>query len=155
MEPVSVKAILTDHEGRVLFARNPRDEFELPGGRPEPSESLEAALIREVREECGLEIIDARYLGSRSCEIVPGKRVLLVFFRCTHSADAPILSHEHSEFRWVNMRATRSPSIPEFYWEYARQALALPSQIEAHVQGLDTEYPLNTGEADGRASSAT
>ena len=52
MFPVSVKAVV-EVGGRVPLLRNERAEWELPGGRLEAGEELEAAVEREVREELG------------------------------------------------------------------------------------------------------
>jgi putative acetyltransferase len=44
-------------DGRLLAVRTRgRDRFYLPGGKPEPGETDEEALVREVREELGLEL---------------------------------------------------------------------------------------------------
>ena len=51
---------LVDHEGRVLLARRPPGKpmaglWEFPGGKLHEGETPEAALIRELREELGIE----------------------------------------------------------------------------------------------------
>lgn len=41
----------------MLLCRNPRDEWELPGGWPDRDDrTLADTVIREVREECGIEV---------------------------------------------------------------------------------------------------
>lgn len=56
-----------DEQGRILLGRNAAwgQRFSLLAGFVEPGESLEAAVIREVREEAGLTVTDVRYLGSQ------------------------------------------------------------------------------------------
>jgi 8-oxo-dGTP diphosphatase len=58
---------LIDPDGRVLLARRPEGKhlgglWEFPGGKVNPGESPEAALIRELSEELGVET-DARCLA--------------------------------------------------------------------------------------------
>jgi len=53
-------AALIDADGRVLIAERPSGKsmaglWEFPGGKVEPGETPEAALIRELREELGIE----------------------------------------------------------------------------------------------------
>ena len=56
-----VVAALVREEGRILMSRRRPDQampnlWEFPGGKVEPGEHPEAALVREVREELGCEI---------------------------------------------------------------------------------------------------
>ncbi len=55
-----VAAALVDVDGRVLIAQRPEGKvmaglWEFPGGKVQPDESPEAALIRELREELGVD----------------------------------------------------------------------------------------------------
>jgi len=55
---VRVAAVVTE-EGRILLARHEKggeSYWVLPGGAVEPGETLVAALVRELREEAGLEV---------------------------------------------------------------------------------------------------
>ncbi len=56
-----VAVALVDNDGRVLLAQRPEGKklagmWEFPGGKVEPNETPEAALLRELREELGLDI---------------------------------------------------------------------------------------------------
>lgn len=61
MKLVLVSAVaLIDSEGRVLLAQRPEGKsmaglWEFPGGKIEPGETPEAALVRELHEELGIE----------------------------------------------------------------------------------------------------
>jgi 8-oxo-dGTP diphosphatase len=59
-----VAAALIDADGRVLLARRPPGKamaglWEFPGGKVGPGETPEAALIRELKEELGLDLAHA------------------------------------------------------------------------------------------------
>ncbi len=61
MKTVLVSAVaLIDRDGRVLLTQRPEGKslaglWEFPGGKVEPGETPEAALIRELHEELGIE----------------------------------------------------------------------------------------------------
>jgi 8-oxo-dGTP diphosphatase len=61
MKIILVSAVaLIDTDGRVLLAQRPAGKslaglWEFPGGKVEPGESPEAALIRELQEELGID----------------------------------------------------------------------------------------------------
>jgi 8-oxo-dGTP diphosphatase len=59
-----VAAALIDADGRVLLARRPPGKamaglWEFPGGKVGPDETPEAALVRELKEELGLDLAHA------------------------------------------------------------------------------------------------
>lgn len=59
-----VACALVDVDGRVLIARRPEGKamaglWEFPGGKVEPDERPERALIRELREELGIDVTEA------------------------------------------------------------------------------------------------
>lgn len=56
MFPVSIKGVLVLPSDEVVLALNDRDEWELPGGRIEIGESSTECLIREFKEELGIDI---------------------------------------------------------------------------------------------------
>ena len=60
-------AVISRPDGRILMIRrgHPPSEglWSIPGGRVEPSETLEAAARREVIEETGLDVTIGRLLG--------------------------------------------------------------------------------------------
>lgn len=84
--PVVVAAAVIIREGRVLLTRRTEGQhlaglWEFPGGKLERGESPEEALVRECREECGIEIAVAGILEVTH-HGYPAKEVLLLFYRC-------------------------------------------------------------------------
>ncbi len=67
---VGVGAVILDEAGRVLLlrrgpcARNEQGMWACPGGALAVGETLEEAIAREVREECGLAIVARCQLGA-------------------------------------------------------------------------------------------
>lgn len=62
-----VGALLYDEDARLLLIKRGRQpglgQWSLPGGRVEPGESLDAAVVREVFEETGLVVTPGRVVG--------------------------------------------------------------------------------------------
>jgi 8-oxo-dGTP diphosphatase len=81
-----VAAVVIEH-GRVLLTQRAEGThlgglWEFPGGKLEPGESPEEALVRECREECGIEIAVADILDV-TFHRYPETDVLLLFYRCS------------------------------------------------------------------------
>jgi len=101
-----VAVALIDTDGRVLIAQRPEGKqlaglWEFPGGKVEPGERPEAALIRELREELGIEV-------SESC-LAPfvftshgydSFHLLMPLYLCRRWSGV-VQAREHSALKWV------------------------------------------------------
>ena len=58
-----VSALIHTAEGVLLQRRSDNQLWGLPGGGVEPGESVSQAVVREVREETGLEVTPVRLIG--------------------------------------------------------------------------------------------
>jgi len=58
-----VSAVVLTPEGLLLQRRSDNGLWGLPGGGVEPGESVSAAIVREVREETGLDVTPVRLVG--------------------------------------------------------------------------------------------
>lgn len=100
------RTTVVQHSGRVLLLRRPADDFmggiyELPSGKVDPGEDLHTALVREVREETGLDITAVTaYLGSFDYLSGSGKTSRQLTFAVDVAATAPVVLTEHDEYRW-------------------------------------------------------
>jgi 8-oxo-dGTP pyrophosphatase MutT (NUDIX family) len=124
-----VKAVIV-RDLRVLLVANHRDEWELPGGRPEPGESLAAALVREVEEETALRCQVHEELLRWSFEPVPGRTVDVAAFRCSlDDATEPnvLTSDEHTAHRWVRLDELEHLPLPDGYRRAVQQAAPVTS----------------------------
>jgi ADP-ribose pyrophosphatase YjhB (NUDIX family) len=100
---VTIKGVCRRPDGRVLLCRNDRDEWELPGGRPEVGELFQDCLRREIAEETGLEVTVERVLGVRAMEVVAGRWLDVVGYRCRlPDSPEPRASAEHSHVAFVD-----------------------------------------------------
>jgi NAD+ diphosphatase len=60
--------VLVEHDGRALLGRQagwPKGQYSVLAGFVGPGESLEEAVIREVKEESGITVRDPRFVGSQ------------------------------------------------------------------------------------------
>src|SRR5262245_38094491 len=101
-----VCAVIENDVGQVLVAQRPAHKqlplkWEFAGGKVEPGEDPAAALIREIREELGCDIVVGRALprfvhdyGTFVIEMIP--------FVCRLAPGSPLPHpHEHIAVRWV------------------------------------------------------
>lgn len=105
----AVMALVT-HRGRALLARQPAfpaGMYSALAGFAEPGESLEQTLAREVLEEVGLQVGEARYLGSQSW---PFPQSLMVAFEAEATSDDVRLDPaELEDSRWVTRDEILAP----------------------------------------------
>jgi len=121
-----VKGVLI-RGGCVLLLLNERDEWDLPGGRPDPGEDHRAALAREVLEETGLAVEVGAQVDEHLFEVLPQRLVRIVAYVCTLQTEGTIaLSHEHQEASWVEFSAlgerVAGRLLPKGYLGAIRQA---------------------------------
>lgn len=128
--PLSVKAVVL-HQDRVLLLLNERNEWDLPGGRPDPGEDHRAALTREVREEAGLDVSVGARIEEHLFEVLPHRFVRIVSYICELSGSTEAtLSHEHLDVRWVPLdelgKTIDGRRLPAGYLGAIRQAIDQP-----------------------------
>jgi 8-oxo-dGTP diphosphatase len=127
--PASIKGVYTLPDGRVLLCRNHRGDWELPGGRPEPHESGDECLVREMWEETGLAVRVGRLLGTVEYEVVPERWVDVTGYSCSPAPPAdPVpalsVSDEHVEVAFVDAGLLGPDELPAVYRRLIARAAA-------------------------------
>ena len=106
--PVSVKAVVR-RAGRFLMIRGTRkgeSKFSFPGGLVDVGESLESALVREVREETGYTVSVGRPFYASKYDHPKGGENVVVCFECEISGGSPLLGTEPDQeflsLEWIS-----------------------------------------------------
>ncbi len=108
---------LIDPDGRVLLAQRPPGKsmaglWEFPGGKVEAGETPEAALIRELREELGIDT-HASCLAplTFASHAYPDFHLLMPLFACRRWTGAPS-PREGQALAWARARELRDYPMP-------------------------------------------
>ncbi len=103
---LAVKALVRDERGAVLALRRSRtvhqfpQAWDLPGGTVEPGESFDAALLREIQEETGLQVALTGLAGAMEYE-APAARLAVLVLKARCTGGELRLSPEHDLFAWL------------------------------------------------------
>ena len=105
--PLMVVAVaLVDADGRVLLQQRPpgkamADLWEFPGGKVEPGETPEAALVRELEEELGIEThASCLAPATFASEPLGDRHLLLLLYVCRKWEGMPEARHA-TALQWV------------------------------------------------------
>ncbi|MDP2631706.1 MAG: cob(I)yrinic acid a,c-diamide adenosyltransferase [Candidatus Uhrbacteria bacterium] len=169
---VANKAFLVNPQGKILFLRETgfRDDHEfskgrwhVPGGRMDAGELPLHGLLREIKEETGLEIEPSKpKLLFADTWTIPGDRdqtrITGLYYVIEVTADVNIeLSEEHDALRWVDPRVDFSEDMIgadieiDYYRKYAK--ILRP---DVRVKGFDGYglVQLYYGSGKGKSTSA-
>ena len=118
MKIVLVSAVaLIDPDGRVLLAQRPEGKsmaglWEFPGGKVEPDETPETALIRELQEELGIDTWESCLAPlTFASHTYDTFHLLMPLFACRKWNGTP-QSREGQDLKWVRVNQLREYPMP-------------------------------------------
>ena len=99
---LTVLCLIEDGDRILLQNRVKKDwqGYTLPGGHVEPGDSFVDAVIREVKEETGLDIKNPRLAGVKQFPIEGGRYVVLLFKANEYSGT--VVSSDEGQMEWVD-----------------------------------------------------
>jgi 8-oxo-dGTP diphosphatase len=120
---VSVKVLLVaacaliDPDGRVLIAQRPQGKsmaglWEFPGGKVEAGERPEESLIRELKEELGIDVKEACLAPlTFASHRYPDFHLLMPLYVCRRW-EGIVRAREEQTLKWVRANALRDYPMP-------------------------------------------
>lgn len=131
--PVVVSCFL-EHNGEVLLLKRAKKDSQyglwgIPGGKQHDNESLEEALLREIKEEISLELVNDHIeilCKTQMKNICDGEYFLHIYYaKLLKRPQITLNQSEHSEFAW-----TRIENFKEYPLLFCQgQAFDLASEL--------------------------
>ena len=119
---VSVAALIEGKQHEILFIREGdlpyHDWWVLPGGYLKPEESVKEALVREVKEETGLDVLPARLIGVHdgffSKEDEPTRYVVIAYEAIVVDGRI-VFSQEATGYTWMRVEEALRSQVPNVF----------------------------------------
>ena len=103
---VSAAAIIEDEKGRILMGKRnvfPKGMWVLPGGGINFLETSDNAVVREIKEETGLEISSPKFLAAYELIVPENKAHRIIFYYKVKAKSTSKLdpSDDLEELKWL------------------------------------------------------
>ena len=101
---------------RILVQRRRKSDWTgivFPGGHVEPKESFVDSVIREVKEETGLDISNVQLCGIKQWTHREGKFRYIVFFYKTNCFSGELKSSDEGEVFWIYKKDLRNYTLAD------------------------------------------
>jgi 8-oxo-dGTP diphosphatase len=121
----TVVAAVIEKNGRILIAQRKRTsqhplKWEFPGGKVEPDETPEAAVVRELKEELGIRVQVGPEIGRYEFQY-PGRwPIMLMFYRVEEFSGEP-KNLDFEQIQWTSRDRLRDYDFLEGDAEFLSQ----------------------------------
>ena len=117
-ENVELTVLCLIQDGNRLLLQNRLDEdwkgYTFPGGHVESGESFVDAVVREMKEETGLDILNPRIVGIKQFPIKDGRYIVLLFKATEFTGE--VVSSDEGEMEWVDIdRLSELDVVEDFH----------------------------------------
>lgn len=118
LKTLDVVCAILEQDGKILLAQRPlhADQpglWEFAGGKVEAGETQPDALVRELREELGIEARPTRYIASQQREV--SQRLITLHAWHVPAFTGTPETHYHSQLAWCSPRDAELRSCPGGY----------------------------------------
>ena len=114
-ENAEVTVLCLIQDGNTILLQNRVKEdwkgYTFPGGHVEPGESFVDAVIREMKEETGLDISNPTIVGIKQFPIEGGRYIVLLFKATEFTGE--VVSSEEGEMDWVDIDRLSDVNVVE------------------------------------------
>lgn len=140
-----VAGLIGDSSGRWLVNCRPPGRpmagwWEFPGGKRQAGETPFAALERELREELGIEVLEAEP-ALLLVHDYPDKRVRLDVWHVLRYG-GEVAARENQPLRWVTAEECRRLNLLEADWPIVAHLAALGRRIDGQCEQVLTKPPM-------------
>ncbi|MCI6530229.1 MAG: (deoxy)nucleoside triphosphate pyrophosphohydrolase [Mesosutterella sp.] len=102
MKRIEVVAAIIHHEGKILATQRGygdfKDGWEFPGGKVEPGETPQEAIVREIREELEVTIRPERLVTTVECDYPKFHLTMHCFLVSVTEGSITLLEHEAAKW---------------------------------------------------------
>lgn len=105
---VTQKIIILNNSGKILSLRRSKTDpskplsWDLPGGLIDQGEDTHEAILREVKEESGIEVETPKLLDVFDCVTEQGKYLICIGYTTKAISTDVVLSYEHDQYEWIS-----------------------------------------------------